>query len=96
MYQEYFWFIRYDRKIEQEAANYNPWGKGGAGAPIRDSGGRLVGKLVIELEPIKAVTRRDGISQTFYIFPSFYIFLFITKVHKTLFFGMASFVSKGL
>ena len=42
-----FGFIRYDRKIEQEAANYNPWGKGGAGAPIRDSGGQLVGKLVI-------------------------------------------------
>lgn len=36
---------RYDRKIEQEAANYNPWGKGGAGAPIRDSGGHLVANL---------------------------------------------------
>lgn len=36
---------RYDRKIEQEAANYNPWGKGGAGAPIRDSGGQLVANL---------------------------------------------------
>ena len=36
---------RYDRKIEQEAANYNPWGKGGGGAPLRDSTGHLVGKL---------------------------------------------------
>lgn len=35
---------RYDRKIEQEAANYNPWGKGGGGAPLRDSTGHLVGK----------------------------------------------------
>ena len=31
-------------KIEQEAANYNPWGKGGGGAPLRDSTGHLVGK----------------------------------------------------
>ena len=36
--------FRYDRKIEQEAANYNPWGKGGGGAPLRDSTGHLVGK----------------------------------------------------
>ena len=35
---------RYDRKMEQEIANYNPWGKGGAGAPLRDSTGHLVGK----------------------------------------------------
>ena len=35
---------RYDRKIEQEAANYNPWGKGGGGAPLRDSTGHLIGK----------------------------------------------------
>ena len=37
-------FCRYDRKIEQEAASYNPWGKGGGGAPLRDSTGHLVGK----------------------------------------------------
>ncbi|XP_078361952.1 centrosome and spindle pole-associated protein 1-like isoform X2 [Oculina patagonica] len=36
---------RYDRKIEQEAANYNPWGKGGGGAPLRDSTGHLVANL---------------------------------------------------
>jgi len=36
--------IRYERRIEQQAANYNPWGKGGGGAPIRDSTGHLVGK----------------------------------------------------
>ena len=37
-------FCRYDRKIEHEAASYNPWGKGGGGAPLRDSTGHLVGK----------------------------------------------------
>ena len=37
-------FCRYDKKIEQEAASYNPWGKGGGGAPLRDSTGHLVGK----------------------------------------------------
>ncbi|CAH3161693.1 unnamed protein product [Porites lobata] len=36
---------RYDRKIEQEAASYNPWGKGGGGAPLRDSTGHLVANL---------------------------------------------------
>uniref|UniRef100_F6Y4E4 Uncharacterized protein n=1 Tax=Ciona intestinalis TaxID=7719 RepID=F6Y4E4_CIOIN len=36
---------RYDRKIEMEAQNYNPWGKGGAGAPMRDIHGNLVSDL---------------------------------------------------
>uniref|UniRef100_H2YJG1 Uncharacterized protein n=1 Tax=Ciona savignyi TaxID=51511 RepID=H2YJG1_CIOSA len=36
---------RYDRKIEQEAQNYNPWGKGGAGAPMRDVHGNLISDL---------------------------------------------------
>lgn len=36
---------RYERRIEQQAANYNPWGKGGGGAPIRDSTGHLVANL---------------------------------------------------
>jgi len=40
-------WTRYDRKIEQEAANYNPWGKGGGGAPLRDSTGHLVGKPML-------------------------------------------------
>ena len=35
---------RYDAKIEAEIANYNPWGKGGAGAPMRDQTGNVVGK----------------------------------------------------
>ena len=28
---------RYDRKKEEECANYNPWGRGGAGAPLKDA-----------------------------------------------------------
>ena len=48
MYQIYITICliicRYDLKIEQEAANYNPWGKGGGGAPLRDSTGHLVGE----------------------------------------------------
>ena len=35
---------RYDAKLEAEAANYNPWGKGGGGAPMRDQKGKIVGK----------------------------------------------------
>jgi centrosome and spindle pole-associated protein 1 len=29
-------------KVEQEAMNYNPFGKGGAGAPLRDQLGNIV------------------------------------------------------
>ncbi|XP_066273552.1 centrosome and spindle pole-associated protein 1-like isoform X7 [Branchiostoma lanceolatum] len=36
---------RYDRKLEAEAQNYNPWGKGGGGAPLRNSDGRVVADL---------------------------------------------------
>jgi len=28
---------RYDAKLEAEIANYNPWGRGGAGAPLKDA-----------------------------------------------------------
>ena len=35
---------RYDRKLEAEIANYNPWGRGGAGAPMTDSSGKPIGK----------------------------------------------------
>ncbi|KAL8622545.1 hypothetical protein ACOMHN_034208 [Nucella lapillus] len=36
---------RYDQKIEQEAKDYNPYGRGGGGAPMRDSYGNLVTDL---------------------------------------------------
>ncbi|XP_078602711.1 centrosome and spindle pole-associated protein 1-like isoform X6 [Branchiostoma floridae x Branchiostoma japonicum] len=36
---------RYDRKLEAEAMNYNPWGKGGGGAPLRNNDGKVVADL---------------------------------------------------
>ncbi|XP_063694469.1 centrosome and spindle pole-associated protein 1-like isoform X2 [Bolinopsis microptera] len=32
----------YDRKKDEECANYNPWGRGGAGAPLKDAQGQSV------------------------------------------------------
>ena len=34
-----------EAKEEAEMAAYNPWGKGGAGAPLRDRGGNVVADL---------------------------------------------------
>lgn len=34
----------YDRKLQDEIANYNPFGRGGAGAPVKDTSGNVVGK----------------------------------------------------
>ncbi|XP_053322946.1 centrosome and spindle pole-associated protein 1 isoform X2 [Spea bombifrons] len=36
---------RYDAKLEVEMRNYNPWGKGGGGAPLKDSHGNLITDL---------------------------------------------------
>ncbi|CAD5125245.1 DgyrCDS13487 [Dimorphilus gyrociliatus] len=36
---------RYDRKIEEEIRNYDPFGKGGGGAPLRDEQGNVVADL---------------------------------------------------
>ncbi|XP_048582312.1 centrosome and spindle pole-associated protein 1 isoform X3 [Nematostella vectensis] len=36
---------RYERKMEAEIEAYNPWGKGGGGAPLRDQTGHLVTDL---------------------------------------------------
>ena len=36
----------YNAKIEAEAANYNPWGRGGAGAPLKDSAGQSIANRV--------------------------------------------------
>ncbi|KAL5017544.1 hypothetical protein ScPMuIL_007133 [Solemya velum] len=35
----------YERKLEEEMKNYNPFGRGGGGAPIRDSGGNAIADL---------------------------------------------------
>ena len=39
---------RYNLKLEREVEVYNPWGKSGGGAPIRDPSGNLVCKYVLE------------------------------------------------
>ncbi|XP_074738694.1 centrosome and spindle pole-associated protein 1 isoform X5 [Strix uralensis] len=36
---------RYEAKLETEMRNYNPWGKGGGGAPLRDAKGNLITDL---------------------------------------------------
>ncbi|XP_025023324.1 centrosome and spindle pole-associated protein 1 [Python bivittatus] len=36
---------RYEAKLEAEMKNYNPWGKGGGGAPLRDKKGNLITDL---------------------------------------------------
>ena len=35
---------RYNRKIEEQLKIYDPFGKGGGGAPVRDADGKLVSK----------------------------------------------------
>ena len=34
----------YERKLEEEIRNYNPFGRGGAGAPMKDAQGNTVSK----------------------------------------------------
>lgn len=36
----------YEAKLEAEMRTYNPWGKGGGGAPLRDAEGNLISTLV--------------------------------------------------
>ncbi|KAM6281293.1 centrosome and spindle pole-associated protein 1 [Porphyrio hochstetteri] len=36
---------RYEAKLQAEMRNYNPWGKGGGGAPLRDAKGNLIADL---------------------------------------------------
>lgn len=38
---------QYDAKIEAEMMAYNPWGRSGAGAPIKDRKGNLFSKLAV-------------------------------------------------
>ncbi|XP_067934843.1 centrosome and spindle pole-associated protein 1-like [Watersipora subatra] len=35
----------YDKKLNEEIANYNPFGRGGAGAPMKDSTGNVIADL---------------------------------------------------
>ena len=49
-------------KKEEEIRNYNPWGKGGAGAPLRDTSGQLVSKYskVFQQEIRSEITTLGG------------------------------------
>jgi len=51
------WFdFRYDKKIEAEMAKYDPWGKGGAGAPLRDvATGQVIGKNTFLIVGLKVI-----------------------------------------
>ncbi|XP_027762334.1 centrosome and spindle pole-associated protein 1 isoform X8 [Empidonax traillii] len=42
---------RYEAKIEAERRNYNPWGRGGGGAPLRDAEGNLIGVTFAQASP---------------------------------------------
>ena len=36
----------YDRKLNEDIANYNPFGRGGAGAPMKDNTGNVIGQFL--------------------------------------------------
>ncbi|XP_048796390.1 centrosome and spindle pole-associated protein 1 isoform X4 [Lagopus muta] len=42
---------RYEAKLEAEMRNYNPWGKGGGGAPLRDAKGNLISFAFAQTSP---------------------------------------------
>ncbi|XP_074738702.1 centrosome and spindle pole-associated protein 1 isoform X7 [Strix uralensis] len=42
---------RYEAKLETEMRNYNPWGKGGGGAPLRDAKGNLISFTFAQTSP---------------------------------------------
>jgi len=44
---------RYDRKLEEEIRNYNPFGRGGGGAPLKDEQGNIVSKFTLNLLTMK-------------------------------------------
>ncbi|XP_078137408.1 centrosome and spindle pole-associated protein 1 [Sander vitreus] len=61
---------RYDAKIEAEMMAYNPWGRSGGGAPIKDQKGNLVSDLnqmhrTNEVSNRNPVSRNSGQTQSF-------------------------------
>ena len=36
---------RYERKLEDDIRNYNPFGRGGGGAPMKDAQGNIISKF---------------------------------------------------
>ncbi len=47
-----------ERKARVEARNYNPWGRGGGGAPLRDD----AGKIVTDLREVHGAAKTGGLS----------------------------------
>nr|XP_020857723.1 centrosome and spindle pole-associated protein 1 isoform X9 [Phascolarctos cinereus] len=41
----------YEAKLEAEMRSYNPWGKGGGGAPLRDARGNLISQIGTQSSP---------------------------------------------
>ncbi|XP_015415036.1 PREDICTED: centrosome and spindle pole-associated protein 1 isoform X11 [Myotis davidii] len=41
----------YEAKLEAEMRSYNPWGKGGGGAPLRDTEGNLISHIQTQSSP---------------------------------------------
>ncbi|XP_070487621.1 centrosome and spindle pole-associated protein 1 isoform X4 [Equus przewalskii] len=41
----------YEAKLEAEMRSYNPWGKGGGGAPLRDARGNLISHMQTQRSP---------------------------------------------
>ena len=47
-----------ERKARMESRNYNPWGRGGGGAPLRDD----TGKIVTDLREVHGAAKTGGLS----------------------------------
>ena len=58
----------YEAKLEAEMRNYNPWGKGGGGAPLRDDKGNLISMLF--LLTLKNISQRASE-------PAFHLFTYL-------------------
>lgn len=41
-----FYFDSYEKKLEREVQGYDPWGRDGGGAPVRNKDGHVVGKSI--------------------------------------------------
>ena len=50
--------FRYDRKLDEEVRNYNPFGRVGGGAPVRDTDGNIVGEYNVRVSVWKFSTLR--------------------------------------
>ncbi|CAJ1082220.1 centrosome and spindle pole-associated protein 1 isoform X1 [Xyrichtys novacula] len=53
---------RYDAKIEAESMAYNPWGRSGGGAPIKDQNGNLISNLT-QMHRTNKESQRNPVSR---------------------------------